>query len=100
MRRDVGQDEKKALAMAIQAGESGRKPWVPISIIAIVFGALFVVAGLWLVGAYVFSAIIERIGEPDQSLLFWYLPLVFMGIASLGLGCGAIAFGIIRHRRG
>jgi hypothetical protein len=34
---------------------------------------------------YVWGAVISRLGEPDQSLLFWYLPIFFIGLIS-GLG--------------
>lgn len=70
-----------------------------VSLVALVFGALAVTAGLWFIGAYVFGAVVGRLGEPDQSLLFWYLPLVFIGFASLTVGVGAIVFGIASRRR-
>ena len=35
---------------------------------------------------YIYEAIISRIGEPDQSLIFWYLPILFIGITSLIAG--------------
>ncbi|MBN2822242.1 MAG: hypothetical protein JXR33_03500 [Coriobacteriia bacterium] len=86
--------------MAAHTTDPARKPRGLLSTMAIVFGALAVGAGLWLVGAYVFGAIIDRIGEPDQSLAFWHLPLVFIGVATMGLGGAAIAFGIHWRRRG
>lgn len=86
-------------ATPVHATCSTRKPCSPLSVTAIVLGTLVAVAGLWFVGAYVFGAIVDRLGEPDQSLLFWYLPLLFIGIALSGLGGGAIALVILRHRR-
>jgi hypothetical protein len=35
---------------------------------------------------YIYEGIVSRIGEPDQSLIFWYLPLLFIGIFSLSIG--------------
>jgi len=35
---------------------------------------------------YISEGIISRIGDPDQSLIFWYLPLLFAGIIILTAG--------------
>jgi hypothetical protein len=45
----------------------------------------------FLVGAafcamYVNGALIQRIGEPDRSLAFWHLPVLFLGLGGLALG--------------
>lgn len=69
-------------------------PWV----VAIVTGVLGATCGLGLIGTYLWTAIIERIGEPDQSLLFWYLPILFVGVMGLGLGAAAAALGSNRLR--
>ena len=46
---------------------------------------LITTAGVIFVLMYVWEAIVSRFGEPDQSLLFWYLPILFLGlIASAG----------------
>lgn len=70
-----------------------------VSVASIVSGVLALLIGLWFVGAYVFGAVIDRIGEPDQSLLFWYLPLLFVGIALAFLGVCGIVFGVMWRRR-
>jgi hypothetical protein len=49
---------------------------------------------------YVSSAVIDRIGEADQSLLFWYLPLLLGGVILLTGGGVAVAFGVGALRRG
>lgn len=67
----------------------------------LLFGGLLTLAGIVLSGMYVFEAIIARIGEGDQSLLFWYLPLLFIGILGIVIGLGLGSWGIIilkKHR--
>lgn len=81
---------------ASQPPSAGTRRFWPI--VALALGALAGLCGLFLVGSYVFSAVIDRIGEPDQSLLFWYLPLLFIGFAALALGFGVGAWGVYRLR--
>lgn len=52
----------------------------------LISGLILSVIGLILCVSYVTEAYISRIGEPDQSLLFWYLPILFGGIISLAIG--------------
>lgn len=66
--------------------------------IALILGVIFVAAGVGLVGGYVVEAVIARIGEPDQSLLFWYLPILFIGIAAMMIGLFAFVWGARRLR--
>lgn len=49
--------------------------WITLTLIGFVF-----------IVTYISEAVIARIGEPDQSLLFWYLPLLFVGLFTAGLG--------------
>ena len=35
---------------------------------------------------YVWDIAIRQAGEPDRSMLFWGLPIAFVGVTSLGLG--------------
>ena len=48
--------------------------------IFMLLSALMFIVGITLIIMYVNSAIVERLGEGDQSLLFWYLPLMLFGI--------------------
>jgi len=50
-----------------------------VSVVLMVTGAGFVVMYIW-------EGIIVRIGEPDQSLIFWYLPILFIGLFVFVLG--------------
>lgn len=72
------------------------KLW-PVS--ALAFGALTTVIGGGFIGTYIMDAIVARAGDPDQSRLFWYLPILFMGIIGLGAGLCACVWGVIRLRK-
>lgn len=52
----------------------------------IIISVLLVLAGLGFIAMYVWEGVIVRLGDPDQSLLFWYLPILFIGIFSVGGG--------------
>ena len=64
-----------------------------------VIGTLLSLIGGLLVFAYIFEAWINRIGEVDQSLLFWYLPLLLIGLVALisGVTLGIFAFKKRKH---
>ena len=66
---------------------------------ALVVGSLFALVGIGLAVTYVLEAIVARLGEPDQSLLFWYLPILFMGIIGILIGLGIGVWGVIRLRK-
>jgi hypothetical protein len=66
---------------------------------ALAFGILSFIIGVIFVVTYVSQAVIARLGEPDQSLLFWYLPILFIGIIGVFLGLGAGVLGFIGWRR-
>lgn len=51
-----------------------------------VFGIISSLCGGALILAYVMKAIVARAGDPDQSLLFWHLPILFLGLIGLGAG--------------
>lgn len=63
---------------------------------ALAFGILAFVMGSIFVLMYISQAIIARLGEPDQSLLFWYLPFLFIGIV---MGIGVSVLGVLGLRR-
>jgi hypothetical protein len=70
-----------------------------LPIAALCFGVVATVVGLILAGMYILEAVIGRRGEPDQSLLFWYLPILFIGVASVVAGLAASLWGFVRLRR-
>jgi hypothetical protein len=51
------------------------------------------VAGVVFAGMYVVEAVIATRGEADQSPLFWYLPILFLGIAGISLGAHLLIAG-------
>ena len=64
----------------------------------LVAGIVLSVAGGAAVLAYVLEAIIARAGDPDQSLLFWYLPFLLFGLPALIAGLKVCHWGIGRLR--
>lgn len=60
---------------------------------AIIGGLLLALAGLAFCVMYVVEAGFRRLGEADQSLLFWYLPILFMGLAGITLGTALLWWG-------
>ena len=65
--------------------------------LAFLVGGLASLLGVVLVGGYVWEAVILRIGDPDQSLLFWYLPLLFIGMLCFMIGIALIRYALKRH---
>ena len=49
-------------------------------------GGLLAGLGLLLVLTYLWTAVIVPWGEPDQSLIFWYLFLLFAGLGLIKAG--------------
>jgi len=69
-------------------GRAGRrKPDRILVLLASLAGLVLTGTGLSLVGVYLFEAVLFRMGDPDQSLLFWYLPffLAGSGLVTVGL---------------
>ncbi|MHB1342056.1 MAG: hypothetical protein ACYC77_09595 [Coriobacteriia bacterium] len=69
------------------------------SIVALVTSALLILSGLSFVVMYFVSAVVERVGEPDQSLLFWYLPILMIGVIGVLIGIGAGILGVLGIRK-
>ena len=66
---------------------------------ALALGILSFLAGVVFIAMYISEAILTRLGDPDQSLIFWYLPILFIGIAGIILGLGAGILGFIGLRK-
>lgn len=64
----------------------------------IAIGAVMGLAGAGFIAMYARSAIIDRLGELDQSLLYWYLPILFIGIGLASAGVSALRSGLRRKR--
>ena len=66
---------------------------------ALAFGSLMALTGAVFAVMYILEAIVARAGDPDQSLLFWYLPILFIGLIGIGIGLGVCVWGVIRLRK-
>ena len=66
---------------------STKKFW---AIVIGISGIVISIIGAVLIGSYIFEAYISQIGNPDQSLLFWYLPFLFAGFIILVIGMAFI----------
>ena len=66
---------------------------------ALIAGIVLTIIGTLLIAGYLMEAYIARIGEPDQSLLFWYLPLLFVGFITFVTGISTGIWGFIRLRK-
>lgn len=61
---------------------------------ALMGGVLSVFIGVYSIGLYVSEAVLARMGDPDQSLMFWYLPFLLFGVMVLALGGGLVYVGL------
>ena len=75
---------------------NSKKTWPYVALIS---GIVLIIIGAALITGYITEAYIARRGEPDQSLLFWYLPLLFIGLIAFVSGLSSGIWGIIRLRK-
>lgn len=65
----------------------------------VLFGLLMSIVGVIFIFMYFWEAIISRIGDPDQSLIFWYLPILFLGTIGIIGGLILLIYGIKKLKR-
>jgi len=65
----------------------------PISYLAIGLGSVVVAVGIVFVGMYIVDGVIATRGAADQSPVFWYLPILFLGLAGMVLGAQLLLWG-------
>ena len=75
---------------------NSKKAWPSL---ALIFGILISIIGAALIIGYIMEAYVARRGDPDQSLLFWYLPLLFVGFIALVTGLSTSVWGFKRLRK-
>lgn len=63
------------------------------------FGLLISIVGAIFVFMYFWEAVISRIGDSDQSLIFWYLPILFLGAVGMIGGLILLTQGIKKLKR-
>lgn len=63
--------------------ETGRRLVAPIMVVA---GSLLAVVGLAGVKWYVWDIVISQAGQPDRSMLFWGLAVLFLALGAAGAG--------------
>jgi len=66
---------------------------------ALCAGSAVILTGAVLIYAYVMAAVIARLGDPDQSLLFWYFPILVVGLGFAAGGLALVAAAVQRLRR-
>ena len=69
------------------------KPAKILNVFMILSGGFISLAGAILVCMYFWEAIVSRMGEPDQSLIFWYLPFLLFGVIAIRGGLAMIILG-------
>ena len=75
---------------------NSKKAWPSVALIS---GIVLTIIGAVLIIGYIMEAYVARIGEPDQSLLFWYLPLLIVGLITFVAGLSTGIWGFIRLRK-
>jgi len=56
-----------------------------------VIGILLILAGLSLIGTYMLQ-VWQVLEASDQSVIFWYLPIVFLGLVAIIMGIMSMAW--------
>jgi len=69
-----------------------------LGILAAICAAVCMFIGAAALKWYIWDIAIRQAGEADRSMLFWGLPIVFIGLAALGLG--AVLVDQARRRAG
>lgn len=62
------------------------------AILAASAAAISLIVGVAAVKWYIWDIAIRQAGEPDRSMLFWGLPIVFIGVGALAVGGSLVVF--------
>lgn len=75
----------------------------PLKNVLLVQGLYILAILLWIIALACFFAygqtVYESIGAADKSLLFWYLPILFIGIFAAQAGFACVAIGGHKSRK-
>jgi len=68
-------------------------------VLAVVFSILLITIGLGFIYMYFWDGVVSRLGDPDQSLAFWYLPILFIGFFCFSGGVTLLVVAYKKRRR-
>lgn len=71
---------------------------VVLTVLSSIGGVVLLIVGGAAVKWYLWDVVIGQAGEPDRSMLFWGLPILFMGFFALA-AAGGLAFAAIHAFR-
>lgn len=71
---------------------------VVLSLLSSVGGVVLLFLGGAATKWYFWDVVIRQAGEPDRSMLFWGLPILFIGMFALA-AAGGLAFAVIHSFR-
>ena len=63
------------------------------SYLLLLTGVIFAAVGIVLIFLYLYELFTMPTGASDYSIVFWHLPLVFLGLAALMFSTALIIFG-------
>ncbi len=61
-----------------------------------VLGGVVTLVGIIFVFMYFYEGVVIPWGNADQSLIFWYLPILFIGFVGIGFGLAALFWSVNR----
>lgn len=73
-------------------GREGERPRRFLGIAAATTAGLFLIVGVAAAKWYLWDVVVGQRNEPDRSMLFWGLPVLFLGISALLAAAGLAWF--------
>ncbi len=67
---------------------------VVLSVLSVIGGGVFLIVGALAMKWYWWDVVMGQAGEPDRSMLFWGLPILFIGVLATVAGVGLIVVAI------
>ena len=71
---------------------------IVLSLLSAVGGAVLLIVGAVALKWYLWDVVIGQAGEPDRSMLFWGLPILFIGIFAGAGGLGLVIIAVLDFR--
>lgn len=96
MSREIPVDERRCRYAVPCRFMQKLKKW--LAWLSVFVGGLLAALGVVFAVTYLWEAIISRLGEPDQSPVFWYLPILFLGLIACAEGLKLLLRGIKQIR--